>query len=408
MWDGKGARVVVGSAPAKSGTATIDGEDPVKLAKSFTDGFLPALPALPSLPPIPGLPMPDFGSTPSSTAYVVVNHPLANGSAANGAADEMAKGLADHISSTFAEAEGVAVGDPTIQAGEQIEIKGVPKQFGGKWTVTNARHVFDPEEQGYMTHFVVSGRSDRSLFALASGGGGSPAARSQIDGLVCGVVTNVRDPDKHGRVKLALPWLSPAFETDWARVAHLSAGARTGAMFLPEVGDEVLVGFESGDLRQPVVLGGLFGDKATMPTIDATTGEVPARRITSRLGHAVELSDGKAPAQQHILLALEGEKHKFRLGKDKVDLEVPSGTPLSIKAGDSKIAIGQDGSMNIEAMNITIKATSKLALEGVQVAVKATTQLSLEGTTQAALKGTMTQIDGTATLALKGGIVQIN
>jgi phage protein D len=400
MWDGKGARVVVGSAPAKSGTATIDGEDPVKLAKSFTDGFLPALPSLPSLPPIPGLPMPDFGSTPSSTAYVVVNHPLANGSAANGAADEMAKGLADHISSTFAEAEGVAVGDPTIQAGEQIEIKGVPKQFGGKWTVTNARHVFDPEEQGYMTHFVVSGRSDRSLFALASGGGGSPAARSQIDGLVCGVVTNVRDPDKHGRVKLALPWLSPAFETDWARVAHLSAGARTGAMFLPEVGDEVLVGFEFGDPRRPYVLGGLVNTNSKFSTMDAAvkSGAVTGRGLASPAGNQLLFSDELPPGPP----GLPPTKSEVTLGTGDGNIalsidQVAGTVTLSCKPAPpaSKTPAG--------TLTIDCSGAGKIAIKGGAGGVKIESEGQLELTGKLGVK-----ITSNAMVQVQGQMIQLN
>jgi phage protein D len=296
VWDGKGARVVSGTADAKTGTATISGQDPKKLANSFTDGLLPSPPALPSLPPIPGLKLPDFGSQPSNKAFVVVDHPLANGSAADTAADQMAKSVSDHVSSTFAEAEGSAMGDPGIQAGEQVEIKGVPKIFCGKWTVTQARHVFDPEEEGYTTYFTVSGRADRSLLALASGAS-TRERHPQFGGLVCGVVTDVDDPDKKGKIKIALPWLDPAFESDWARVVQLTAGPRTGAMFLPEVGDEVLVGFEFGDARRPYVLGGLVNDNSKFSTMSAAVsgGSVTGRGLASPAGNHLLFTDDLPP-----------------------------------------------------------------------------------------------------------------
>ena len=141
---------------------------------------MPPLPSLPALPPIPGLPNLDFGSSPSNTAYVVVDRPLADGWAADCAADETATGPGRPRLEHLRRGRGDAVGDPRIQAGEQVDIKGVPKMFVGKWTVTNARHIFDPDEGGYHTQFWVSGRSDRSLLALASGGstrlGHPPAA----------------------------------------------------------------------------------------------------------------------------------------------------------------------------------------------------------------------------------------
>ena len=91
------------------------------------------------------------------------DRPSGWGSTTSDSVDEMAVGVAEHIASTFAEAEGLAVGNPKIAAGEKIEIEGVPKAFKGTWIVTNARHIFDDEHGGYHTRFFVSGRQERSL-----------------------------------------------------------------------------------------------------------------------------------------------------------------------------------------------------------------------------------------------------
>jgi hypothetical protein len=396
FWDGKGARVVSSNTDAKTGTATIDGEDPGDLANSFTDGLLP-IPKLPSLPKIPGVPMPDFGSYPSNTAFIVVNKPLASGSGADGAADEMAKGLADHISSTFAEAEGEAFGDPTLQAGAQLDIKGVPKAFCGKWTITQARHIFDPEELGYRTHFTVSGRSDRSLFALASGGGGGERRGPVFDGMVCGVVTDVNDPDQQGKVKLALPWLSPSFVTDWARVVQLSAGARTGAMFLPEVGDEVLVAFEHGDPRRPYVIGGLVNDNSSFDTMSKAVsgGNVVGRGLASPAGNQLLFTDelppgppGLPPTQSAITLGT-GDGN-LALAIDQVGGTVtlsckpappasktPAGTltidcsgagQISIKGGAGGVKIESDGQLELSGqLGVKISSSAMVQVQGQMV-----------------------------------------
>jgi phage protein D len=296
MWDAKDARVVSAKADAASGTATIDGQEPKQLAGSFTDGFAPPLPSLPALPPIPGLPKIDFGSAPSDTAHLVVDRPVASGAAADRAAEEVAKSLAEHVASTFAEAEGDAMGDPAIQAGAQVDVDGVPKQFVGKWTVTNARHVFDVEENGYHTRFWVSGRQNRDLLGLTSGA--VREQRTQFGGLVCGIVTNVSDPDKLGRVKVALPWLSPSFESDWARVAQVGAGPRSGMLFLPEVGDEVLLGFEFGDPRRGYVLGGLINsntDYGPLASAVSSSGSVNERGVASPAGNRLQFTDDLPP-----------------------------------------------------------------------------------------------------------------
>jgi phage protein D len=390
VWDPKAARVVVGKSDAATGTATIKGEDPKKLATTFTDGMLPSLPSLPALPPIPGLPKLDFGSTPSNTAFVVVDRPLATGSAADGAVDEVAKGLADHIASTFAEAEGDAQGDPGLQAGSQVQIKGVPKPFVGTWTITNARHVFDAEEGGYHTRFWVSGRADRSLLALSSGGAGRER-QPQLPGLVCGVVTNVRDPDKQGRVKVALPWLAPDYESDWARVATLASGPRTGALFLPEVGDEVLVGFEFGDARRPYVLGGLINNNTKFAPLDTavTGGAVTGRGIGTPAGNQLLFTDelppgppGPPPMKSSILLGT-GDGN-LALAIDQVagtvtltckpappKSKTPAGTvtidcsgagKIEIKGGAGGVKIDSEGQLELNG-KLGVKVTSNAIVQ---------------------------------------------
>jgi phage protein D len=401
VWDAKSARVAVGTSDAKTGTATIEDMEPADLATSFTDGLLPPLPKLPALPPIPGLPKIDFGTAASNTAFVVVNHPMANGSNADIAAEEAAIGIADHIASTFAEAEGDANGDPAIQAGAQVEIDGVPKQFVGTWTVTNARHIFDPEEGGYHTKFFVSGRQNRNLFALMSGSATS-VQNPVLNGFVCGIVTNANDPASMGRVKVALPWLSPDYESDWARVAQLGAGRRSGMFFLPEVGDEVLIGFEFGDARRPYVVGGLLNDGASYePMSDAVngSGSIVKRGIASPAGNRLLFNDDLPPGPPGSLppiassIALGTKDDKLALNIDQaagtVTLTCNPSPPVSkTPAGSLTIECGGLGSITIKggAGGIKIESDGQLELSG-KLGVK---------------------IDSPAITEIKGSVVKLN
>jgi hypothetical protein len=392
VWDSKDARVVSSKSDAKSGTATIDGQVPKALATSFTDGLLPPLPSLPALPPIPGLPKIDFGTSPSNTAYVVVDRPLAFGTAADSAVENAAKGVADHISSTFAEAEGDAVGDPAIQAGAQVDIDGVPEQFKGKWTVTNARHVFDPMENGYHTKFWVSGRQNRNLLGLTSG---HNEHRTQFPGLVCGVVTNVADPDKLGRVKVALPWLSPDFESDWARVIQVGAGPRSGALFLPEVGDEVGIGFEFGDPRRPYVLGGLINsntDYGALATSVSGSGAVNERGFATPAGNKLLFTDdlppgppGLPPIKSSMVLGTKDDKLSLTIDQVAGTItlscnpappasKTPSGTltiecpglgQIAIKAGVGGLKLETDGQLELNGkLGVKIESAAITEVKG--------------------------------------------
>ncbi|MFF4177728.1 VgrG-related protein [Streptomyces sp. NPDC001750] len=179
--------------------------------------------------------------------------------------DQAAKALAERIAGSFAELEAVIRGNPEVRAGSAVALNAVGAPFEGRYTVTTSRHVFDPV-RGYETWLTVSGQQERSLFGLTGGGPGSGTSGAaagggaRCAGLVNGTVTDTQDPDGSGRVKVRFPWLSDEYASDWARTAQ-SGGTSGGEAFIPEVGDEVLVGFEHGHLDRPYVLAGLYNGK---------------------------------------------------------------------------------------------------------------------------------------------------
>ena len=81
------------------------------------------------------------------------------------------------------------------------------------------------------------------------------AIANRIPGVVIGIVTNNQDPEELYRVKVKFPWLSEADESNWARIVVSLADAKQNKVEPPEVGDEVLVAFEQGDVQCPYVLG---------------------------------------------------------------------------------------------------------------------------------------------------------
>ncbi len=76
-----------------------------------------------------------------------------------------------------------------------------------------------------------------------------PDARNPIHGVVVGIVTNIVDPKSWGRIKVRYPWCHDDVESNWARIAQPYAGKGRGTFWLPEVGDEVCVAFDGGDLN---------------------------------------------------------------------------------------------------------------------------------------------------------------
>ena len=112
---------------------------------------------------------------------------------------------------------------------------------------------------------------------------------ARIFGVEIAIVTNVKDPQKAGRVKVCFPRLPGKPESDWARAVRPAAGDGRGFYWLPEVHDEVLVAFERGASNRPFVLGALWGGK-DKPMKEAYTDENTTRMLQTKSGHQVIFS----------------------------------------------------------------------------------------------------------------------
>src|SRR6516162_486840 len=108
-----------------------------------------------------------------------------------------------------------------------------------------------------------------SIIDILSQGRDREAQASKIYGLVVGIVTNNKDPDGLGRIKVKFPWLDDKLESWWARLAYPMVGKKMGFFYLPEINDEVLVGFEHGDVRFPYILGSLYNGVDKPPAAGA-------------------------------------------------------------------------------------------------------------------------------------------
>lgn len=329
------------------------------------------------------------------------------------AAAQAARTIAGDLAGSFAELDAVAMGIPKLRAGTAVTLANVGAPFEGKYTVSSSRHVFDPDT-GYQTWVTVGGRENRSLYGLASGGtraaaGGGAGAADRLCGLVNAVVSDNRDPEDRGRLKVSFPWLDKEYVSDWARATGMG-GAGGGGMFGPEVGDEVLVGFEQGRVDRPFVLGGLYNgqDKPSdhdVPLVDSTSGTVNRRSLVDRSGDRLELLDAAGGGPQGVRLST---------GDGKVTLH--------LDRKDTKVVLHSDGTVEIDAKEkVTVKAqqgvsldagTGKLELTGDSVSVTARTGVQLDGGTgalqlttngQVAVKGTTVGVEGTANTEIKGG-----
>jgi uncharacterized protein involved in type VI secretion and phage assembly len=319
-------------------------------------------------------------------------------------ASQLSQALFDRQVAASVEAWGVAEGAAEIAPGRRVDVVDAGP-LSGSYGLTAVEHVYRPG-RGYLTRFR-SGDHDPPGLGGQRGTwrDGSVVAHPE---LVPGIVTNINDPARRGRVKVRFPTLGPEVESTWARVVAIGGGTQRGAVFLPEVGDEVLVAFESGDTRAPVVLGGLYGSRSTIPPPSLQDGKVERRSITSRLGHVVSLVDGVAPASQAIELVLAGGEHLLHLGKDKVRVQVPAGTPVEVQAGSTSLAVNDAGQLAIRAASVSIQAEQQIQLQAPNVTVAADGALSLEGQVSTSVKGATVSVQGEGPVSISGATVAIN
>lgn len=195
----------------------------------------------------------------------------------------------------------------------------------------------------------------------------TPAER--IYGVAVGVVTNNQDPDKLGRVKLKLPWLSDTAESNWARVVTPMAGKDRGLYLLPEVDDEVLVAFEHGHVERPIVLGSLWNGSDTPPAKN-DDGKNNLRVLKSRSGHVVTLDD--TDGAEKITIADKTGKNVITLDSKNNSVSITSEKDLVFKAKGKISLESSGGDVSIQGKSLALGAQQSFELKaGQQGAVKA-------------------------------------
>jgi uncharacterized protein involved in type VI secretion and phage assembly len=182
------------------------------------------------------------------------------------------------------------------------------------------------------------------------------SATARWPGVFVALVTDLRDPDGLGRVRVRLPWAPDpdggGYEA-WARLATLMGGRDRGTWFIPDVDDEVLVAFEGGDPRFPYVLGGLWNGTDTPPESMDGAGRNERKVIRSRNGVKITLDDHD--------------------GREQLILETPGGQRLTLEDGPGSIEArdSNGNTIKLDSGGVTVTAAAKVTVRAAQVEVSA-------------------------------------
>jgi phage protein D len=272
----------------------------------------------------------------------------------NAEGQAVAQALLDKLANAYVAAEGVCDGDPRIKAGAKVSVSGVGQKFGGAYRVAAATHVLRGGGT-YETRFATAS-AHTLLASIGTNGGGDGAGAAPRFGaqLVLGVVTNNRDPDDMGRVRVRHPALGPDAEGAWARVVTPSAGNARGILMLPIVGEEVLIGFEHDDTARPYVLGSLFNgvDKPGDDLLQDYDGSFALRsdhKVHIRSAEDMTLdaegqltidAQGNAALTTENDLSVKGQKLSIN---GDVEIAIEANTKLTLKCGPSQIQLTSAG-----------------------------------------------------------------
>jgi phage baseplate assembly protein gpV/phage protein D len=210
---------------------------------------------------------------------------------------------------------GVAQGDSHLRPGAPVEVIGVADSLTGRYILSAVTHLIDGRK-GFVSEISSYPPSQR------------PRAHSSV--AAPGVVTQIADPAKLGRIRVSLPTYGDV-ETDWMAVMSAGAGAGKGFMTLPDVGDHVLVLLVHEDPGQGIVLGGLYGSQEP-PDVGIDGGAVQRYTLLTPGKQRITLDDGR-----HAIRLENSSGSYYELSPQKVRIHAE--TDLEIEAPGRKVVI---------------------------------------------------------------------
>lgn len=164
-----------------------------------------------------------------------------------------------------------------------------------------------------------------------------------------------RETEGEGRVKVRFPWFDGSTVSQWCRISQLYAGNGYGSLFVPEEGDEVLVAFIHGDMRQPIVLGGMYNGK-DKPTHRPDTKD--QKVIRTKAGHQLLLDD--TGGERKVVVVDASEKHRIEIDTENDSITIRSqGGKITLEADEIEIK-AKDFRANATSVDVTANGAMNL------------------------------------------------
>ncbi len=282
-----------------------------------------------------------------------------------------------------------------LMAGDSLEIKGLGDRFNGLTYVAAVTQVMT---NGTWTTTVDMGLPTDWDMVINTGNPSTmtPEFRPPVGGLqIAKVLQTHEDPDSSYRIKVNLPLVDNGDQGHWVRIASPYASVGVGILFLPEIDDEVVIGFLDEDPNSGIVLGALHSTSRPPPYDPGP--ENTHKGIVTREDLKLHFDDGK----KIIKLETPGG-HRIILSDDDTGLEIAD-------SNGNKLKMDADGLTLSSNRDITISANGKVSISGRQDADISGLNITLDADISVTANGGATaELNSGGTTTVKGSSVQIN
>jgi Rhs element Vgr protein len=293
-------------------------------------------------------------------------------------------------------------GSAKAKPGMLIDLKRVGNRFNGMVMVSSVRHLISKGnwlsevDFGFAPGWFI----EKSDVVAPSASGFLPG----VEGLQIGVVKKLdEDPEGEFKIQVTVPVLHAEKEGVWARLATFYGSDSIGAFFIPEIGDEVVLGYFNNDPCHPVILGSLYSSKR-QPAYPLSA-ENNTKAVVTRSKLKIEFDEEKkiitveTPGQNQIvindddksILLQDQNNNKIKMGTDGISLDSPKDIKVNAKGKISISAVGK----------VETSSKADVTVEGLKIDNNAKTSFSAKGSASA-------ELSASGQTTVKGAMVMIN
>jgi Rhs element Vgr protein len=293
-------------------------------------------------------------------------------------------------------------GSALAKPGTLLDVQGVGKRFDGAAWLSAVTHLIAEGDWTTEAEFGMApdSLSERGELAAPQAAG----LTAGVSGLQIGVVKKLdEDPEAQYKVQVELPLTQAETAGVWARLATHYGSDGVGSFFIPEIGDEVVLGFLNSDPSHPLILGSLYSSKRKPPY--ELTAENNTKAVVTRGKLRIEFDDDKkvvtvtTPGNNKIVLSDDGKSILLQdQNSNKVTLD-ESGITLD---SPKDIALKAKGKISLEAVgNIALDSKADLKQDALNIASTAKMGYTAKGSASA-------ELSASGQTTVKGAIVMIN